>query len=119
MEDVGKIVRLLLSWGASFFPNEMCSKEFCISQARQLGFFYVEKGYLTNDLELVNLLQSELGGRRCEIINLSSQPELSGKTCVADEYLPDSNQYEVTLETKSKEVLVLSPDNLKRRDRTP
>ena len=36
-----------------------------------------------------------------------------------DEYLPDSNQYKVTLETKSKEVLVLGPDNLKRRDRTP
>ena len=46
-------------------------------------------------------------------------PELNGKTCIADEYLPDSNQYKVTLETKSKEVLVLGPDNLKRRDRTP
>jgi len=38
---------------------------------------------------------------------------------VADEYLPDSNQYKVTLETKSKEVVVISPDNLKRRNRTP
>ncbi|EJK52249.1 hypothetical protein THAOC_28503, partial [Thalassiosira oceanica] len=44
---------------------------------------------------------------------------INGKTCVADEYLPGSNQYKVTLETKSKEVLGLSPDNLKRRDRTP
>ena len=69
--------------------------------------------------ELANLLESELGGRRCEIVNLTSRPELNGKTCVADEYLPDSDQYKVTLETKSKEVLVLGPDNLKRRDRTP
>ncbi|EJK51976.1 hypothetical protein THAOC_28798 [Thalassiosira oceanica] len=60
-----------------------------------------------------------LGGRRCEIINLSSRPELNGMTCIADQYLPDSDQYRVTLETKSKEVLVLGPDNLKRRDRTP
>ena len=64
-------------------------------------------------------MKSELGGRRCEIVNLLSRPELNGSTCVADEYLPDSNQYKVTLESKSKKVLVLSPDNLKRRDRTP
>ncbi|EJK62332.1 hypothetical protein THAOC_17061 [Thalassiosira oceanica] len=44
---------------------------------------------------------------------------INGKTCVTDEYLPDSNEYKVTLETKSKDVLVLSPDNLTRRDRTP
>ncbi|EJK69795.1 hypothetical protein THAOC_08909, partial [Thalassiosira oceanica] len=69
--------------------------------------------------KLADLLESELGGRRCEIVNLSSRPELNGKTCVADEHLPDSNQYKVTLETKSKEALILSPDNLKRRDRTP
>ena len=64
-------------------------------------------------------MESELGGRRCEIINISSRTELNGKTYVSDEYLPTSNQYKVTLETKSKEVLVLDPDNLKRRDRTP
>ena len=64
-------------------------------------------------------MESELEGRRCEIINLASRPELNGRTCVADEYLLNSNQYKVTLETKSKEVLVLGPQNLKRRDRTP
>ncbi|EJK76714.1 hypothetical protein THAOC_01509 [Thalassiosira oceanica] len=68
---------------------------------------------------LAKLLESELGGRRCEIANLPSRPELNGKTCVVDEYLPGSNEYKVTLETKSKEVLVLGPDNLTRRDRTP
>ena len=103
--------RLLLSWVASFFPEaEHCgsSKEYCISQERKYG-----------KPKLANLLESELGGRRCEIVNLSSQSDLNGKTCVTDEYLPDSNQYKVTLETKRKEVLVLCPDNLKRRDRTP
>ena len=109
MGDVNKrIIRLLLSWGASFFPDDGCSREVSINEARNAGAH-----------ELVNLLKSELGGRRCEIVNLLLRPELNGSTCVADEYLPDSNQYKVTLESKSKKVLVLSPDNLKRRDRTP
>ncbi|EJK70266.1 hypothetical protein THAOC_08388 [Thalassiosira oceanica] len=94
--------RLLLSWGASF-PREVC-----VSTARMYGRH-----------ELANLLESELGGRRCEIVNLSARPELNGKTCVADEYLPDSNRYRVTLETKSKAILVIGPGKLKRRDRTP
>jgi len=105
--DVSSSVRLLLSWGA-VIGGDRSSRESASSAARVCGKH-----------ELTNLLDSELGGRRCEIVNHSSRPELNGKTCVADEYLPDSNQYKVTLETKSKEVLVLSPDNLKRRDRTP
>ena len=111
--SVGEVAKLLLSWGANFFRDGVdagigCSREHCISNAQKCG-----------KLELADLLKSELGGRRCEVVNLSSRPELNGKTCVADEYLPDSNQYKVTLEKKSKEVLVLSHENLKRRDRTP
>ena len=105
----GDSIRLLLSWGASFFSDkEGCSREECVSSARK---YCADK--------LANLIESELGGRRCEIVNLTSRPELNGKTCVAEEYLPDTNQYKVTLETKTKEVLVLHADNLKRRDRTP
>ncbi|EJK58899.1 hypothetical protein THAOC_20942 [Thalassiosira oceanica] len=106
--SVSEGIRLLLSWGASFFPGDGHSRESHISSATKRGAH-----------DIANLLASELGGRRCEIVSLTSQPELNGKTCVADEYLPDSNQYKVTLETKSKDVLVLCPDNLKRRDRTP
>ena len=93
--------------GESFFPGHYSSREF-LATARKYGKH-----------ELVNLLESELGGRRCEIVNIPSRPELNGETCVADEFVPDTNQYRVTLESKSKEVLVLSPDNLKRCDRTP
>ena len=109
-DDTSAMVRLLLSWGASFFPGDKKdrSREGCVSLASENG-----------NPELPNLVEFELGGRRCEIVNLSARPELNGKTCVADEHLSASNQYKVTLETKSKEVLVLSPDNLKRRDRTP
>jgi len=106
--NVDKMIRLLLSWGARFFTEDGHTRECCIAVARRAGAH-----------ELANLLKSELGGRRCEIVDLSSRPELNGKTCVADEYLPDSNQYKVSLENKSKEVLVLGSDNLKRRDRTP
>ena len=106
-DDVHEMVRLLLSWGASFFTGEWCSREYCVSSAT----YY-------DNLKLANLIGSELGGRRCEVVNSASRPELNGKTCVADEFLPDSNEYKVTLETKSKEVLVLGSDNLKRRDRT-
>ena len=103
-----KVVKLLLSWGASFFPGKGFSKEWWVDEVRSKGAH-----------QLADLVESEIGGRRCEIINLTSQPELNGKTCVADEYLPDKNLYKVTLETKCKEMLFLSPDNLKRRDRTP
>ena len=105
---VDKVVRLLLSWGSNFYSERLSSRELCICVAKQKGAHELEK-----------LLESELGGRRCEIISLTSRPELNGKTCVADEYLPGSNEYKVTLETIGKDVLVLSPNNLKRRDRTP
>ncbi|EJK46060.1 hypothetical protein THAOC_35295 [Thalassiosira oceanica] len=109
---IKKRVRLLLSWGSSFISHHEdsgCSRENYTSFARACG-----------QHELANLLKSNLGGRRCEVVNISSRPELNGKTCVADEYLPASNQYKVTLEKKkSKQVLVLGLDNLKRRDRTP
>ncbi|EJK73325.1 hypothetical protein THAOC_05056, partial [Thalassiosira oceanica] len=105
--DVSLSVRLLLSWGAVIGGGNS-SRESAASAARVCGKH-----------DLANLLDSEFGGRRCEIVNHSSRTELNGKTCVADEYLPDSNQYKVTLEMKSKDVLVLGPDNLKRRDRTP
>ena len=103
-----KRAQLLLSWGANFFPEYGRSKEDCVSRARDFGRH-----------EVANLLESELGGRRCEIVDLTSKPQLNGKTCVTDECLPDSNQYKVTLETKNEEKLILNAGNLKRRDRTP
>ncbi|EJK67307.1 hypothetical protein THAOC_11680 [Thalassiosira oceanica] len=107
-KDTNEVIRLLLSWGASFFSEGVCPKRKCVDVARN-----------GNEHEIADLLESELGGRRCEIVNLSPRPKLNGKTCVADEYLPGSDQYRVTLETKSREALILDPENLRRRDRTP
>ena len=67
--------------------------------------------------KLANLLGSEFGGRRCEIINLTKRPDLIGKTCVVEKYLPDKGRYKVIFEA-SKEVGLVGPQNLKRRDRT-
>mmetsp|Transcript_20210 Transcript_20210/g.47493 ORF Transcript_20210/g.47493 Transcript_20210/m.47493 type:complete len:410 (+) Transcript_20210:364-1593(+) len=100
--------RLLLSWGASFFPGELSSKEVCISSALRSG-----------NRRFAELLESELGGRRCEIVDLPSRPELNGKTCVVEEYRKGRDEYIVTLESGRKESLTISGANLKRRDRTP
>ena len=66
---------------------------------------------------MANLLGSEFGGRWCEIINLPNHPDLIGKTCVVEKYLPNKGRYKVRFES-SKEVGLVGPHNLKRRDRT-
>ncbi|EJK55043.1 hypothetical protein THAOC_25267, partial [Thalassiosira oceanica] len=96
--------RLLLSWGVTFI-HDGDERKFCIFKAREWGYH-----------NFADLFKSELGGRRCEIVNHSSRPELDGKTCVADEYLPSSNQYKVTLETKSQEVVQERPHNPARNE---
>ena len=102
--------KLLLSWGAEYDndPGSMGSKQCCIARAQA-----------QSNVELVGILQSKLRGRRCELVNLTSQSEMNGRTCVVEEYLKSSNQYIVTVQGKRKEEIIVGPDNLKRRDRTP
>ena len=87
-----KFVRLLLEWGGEIEGPRHCT--------------------------LASLLQSELGGRRCKINNMTSRADLNGKTCVADEYLPNTDQYKVIVES-SKEMLMIDAENLEQRDHTP
>ena len=99
--------KLLLEWGADLSKNATQSKDEFITVA------------LRNDnRNLVNLLKSEFGGRRCKIINLTKRPDLIGKTCVVEKHLPDKGRYKVIFEA-SKEVGLVGPENLVRRDRTP
>ena len=98
--------RLLLEWGAEISNNATQSKD-----------EFIEKALRSNS-KLANLLKSEFGGRRCEVINLPKHPDLIGKTCVVEKYLPNKGRYKVIFET-SKEVGLVGPENLKRRDRTP
>ena len=100
--------RLLLEWGAeiSNCPHYKSKDEF------------IQEALEEDNSKLANLLTSESGGRRCEIINLPNHPDLIGKTCVVEKYLPDKGRYKVIFEM-SKEVGLVGPENLARRDRTP
>ena len=99
--------RLLLEWGAEITSNATYSKDVFIEVSLQHG-----------NSKFANLLQSEFGGRRCEIVNLPNRPDLIGKTCVVEKYLPKKEKYKVIFEV-SKEAGMVGPQKLKRRDRTP
>ena len=99
--------RLLLEWGAEISTSPAVPKNEFVECLLQKG-----------NIELANLLKSEFGGRRCEIINLPNRPGLIGKTCVVEKYLPNKGRYKVVFET-TKEVGLVGLQNLKRRDRTP
>ena len=99
--------RLLLEWGADISNCPARPKDAFIEIEQKEG-----------NSKLANLLESEFGGRRCEVINLPKHPDLIGKTCVVEKYLPNKGRYKVVFET-SKEVGLVGPQSLKRRDRTP
>ena len=106
--------RLLLEWGAEFTvpPAAIMTQEEGLSD-REL-FIRTLVGI---DTKLTPLIGSELGGRRCEIVNLLNHPKLNGRTCVVDEYFANKERYKVVLEG-SKDTVLIRPANLKRRDRT-
>ena len=69
---------------------------------------------------LERLLESPLGGRRCEIVGLKARSDLNGMTCVATKYLPDVDRYVVHIEEEdNQEAAKVRITNLIRRDRTP
>ncbi|EJK43908.1 hypothetical protein THAOC_37603 [Thalassiosira oceanica] len=105
-------VRLILSWGAELFEkNERVTKERKLALRQEMS----AKG----NVEISNLVASELGGRRCEIVSApNTRDDLFGMTCVVDEYIIESDQYKVRMEFTNEELL-LGVGHLKRRDRTP
>lgn len=106
-------LRLLLEWGAE------------ISNAPILGFFSAtpkeklcQMAMMKGNSSFASLVQSELGGRRCELLNLSIRPDLNGTTCVVEKWLPHKGRYKIKVEGSGEAALV-GPHNLRRRDRTP
>jgi len=95
--------RLALEWGATTAGRHVVA--------------LLEGSESEREVFTATLLRSELGGRRCEVVG-HGRSDLNGNTCVADEHLPEKDEYRVTME-HSREELVLSHENLKRRDRTP
>jgi hypothetical protein len=100
--------RRLLQWGASKDP---------LNGALDLAQRAQEHG----KTELAHLLQTRLGGRRCELVGLSRCAELNGLTGIAGRYDADLDQYTLTtMEGSNQEVQVqVAGIHLKRRDRTP
>ena len=61
--------RLLLEWGEEISKDAMLSEDKLIELALKYG-----------KSKLANLVESEFGGRRCEIINLPNHTDLIRKT---------------------------------------
>ena len=95
-----KVAKLLYEWGAS---------------AKEQGLRGTALGPVARN---VPLIQSEYGGRRCELVNLNQRKDLIGQTCVVEKFIARKNRYKVTTE-HTHETFLVGPDNLKRRDRTP
>ncbi|EJK58143.1 hypothetical protein THAOC_21754 [Thalassiosira oceanica] len=111
-DNPSKAVRLLLSWGAEhILKGEQVTKELKLTLSRTIS--------VRGNVEIANLVSSELGGRRCEIVSApNNRDDLVGKTCVVEEYVKISDQYRVKMEFTNEELL-LGVGYLERRDRTP
>jgi len=111
--------KILLEWGAEIsMPREFVQT---VKQCR-LGISDRELFILAMDKsgndKLANLISSEFGGRRCEVMNLPNHPQLNGKTCVVEKYITKKDRYKIIFEGSGNAALV-GPNNLKRHDRTP
>jgi len=109
--------KILLEWGVEISTPRSLShlnEEYGISSKD--SFIGVTK--IAGHNKLANLISSEFGGRRCEVINLPNHPHLNGKTCVVEKYITKKERYKVIFEGSGNAALV-GPNNLKRRDRTP
>lgn len=93
--------RLLLEWGADISNPEL------VKQAESSG-----------NAKLARLLETPLGGRRCQISGLEKRTDLNGLTGIAEKYFPKSDRYAVVVE-QTEESFQIRTSNLKRRDRTP
>ena len=122
------VALLLLEWGSNKnirvhqngkSPLELCEEE--------------------HHKQLVNLLGSKLGGRRCMIVGLKSRSDLNDKICVVVKYFKKTGRYDVRVSEhpnmlirgssgnrnenddviKEDECINVKSSNLIRRDRTP
>lgn len=100
--------RLLLEWGADY------KREYPLIQS---GTF-LDVGRKSNPKFASDVIGTEFGGRRCEVIGFENKANLNGKTCVVQKYIPGKERYKIIFE-ESGEAALVTPQNLKRRDRTP
>ena len=103
--------KILLEWGVEItlprsFPQYQKDSEVLID--RELFIITMKT---TGDNELANLISSEFGGRRCEVINLPNHPQLNGKTCVVEKYIMKKEKYKIIFQGSGNAALV-GPNNL-------
>jgi len=112
------LAKVLLEWGAEIcLPRNVSHVRDKFGLSDKDSFIEIMKRY-GNTTKLANLVSSEFGGRRCEVINLPHHPQLNGKACVVEKYITKKDKYKIIFEGSGNAALV-GPNNLKRRDRTP
>lgn len=97
--------RILLQWGAS-------------KDALNGALDLAQRAQDSGKIELAHLLQTCLGGRRCELVGLSRCAELNGLTGIAGRYDADLDQYTLTTMEGTNQEVQVAAVHLKRRDRT-
>ena len=113
--------KILLEWGAEIsLPRHILHG--VLRTDREGGLSdreaFIRTCIMSGNNKMANLISSEFGGRRCEVINLPNHPQLNGKTCVVEKYITKKDKYKIIFEGSGNAALV-GPNNLKRRDRTP
>ena len=112
--------KILLEWGAEISIPRNLEALSQVQEERGVDnkeMFILAVNALGNN-KLANLISSEFGGRRCEVINLPNHPQLNGKACVVEKYIAKKERYKIIFEGSGNAALV-GPNNLKRRDRIP
>jgi len=110
--------KLLLEWGVEIsLPRNMHTQEENGLSDKD-AFIRMAIEVFRGANKMTNLISSEFGGRRCEVINLPKHPQLNGKACVVEKYIAKKDKYKIVFEGSGNAALV-GPNNLKRRDRTP
>jgi len=110
--------KILLEWGAEISLPRNSNISHLQDKSESKKDAFIEMCIMSGKIKLGNLISSEFGGRRCEIINLPNHPQLNGKACVVEKYITKKDRYKVIFEGSGNAALV-GPNNLKRRDRTP
>jgi len=109
--------KILLEWGVEItLPRCSLNAQEGLRLSNKDAFILALKN--SRITKLANLVSSEFGGRRCEVINLPNHPQLNGKTCVVEKHVTKKDKYKIIFEGSGNPALV-GPNNLKRRDRTP
>jgi len=106
--------KILLEWGAEIsLPRDVVLHS--VPDSRDA---FIQTCIMCDNIKMANLISSEFGGRRCEVINLPNHPQLNGKACVVEKYITKKDKYKIIFEGSDNAALV-GPNNLKRRDRAP